>query len=46
MLRGEGGGSRGNLGSPVRDTTVFSRVLYRLSYLAESGSVYPGCSVG
>jgi hypothetical protein len=34
----EGGGSRGNHGSPALGTTVFSRVLYRLSYLAAPAS--------
>jgi len=29
----------GTMGSPKQDTTVFSRVLYRLSYLARAASV-------
>jgi hypothetical protein len=29
----------GTMGSPVGDTTVFSRVLYQLSYLAAGRSV-------
>ena len=32
----------GTMGSTIRDTTVFSRVLYRLSYLAERRQVWPG----
>ena len=33
------GAHGGTLGSPVLDPTVFSRVLYELSYLAEAASV-------
>ena len=33
------GAHGGTLGSPVLDPTVFSRVLYQLSYLAEAASV-------
>jgi hypothetical protein len=32
--RPKGGGCGGTMGSSAQDTTVFSRVLYRLSYLA------------
>jgi hypothetical protein len=33
------GGRGGTMGSPALDTTVFSRVLYQLSYLAKAGEV-------
>ena len=31
------GARRGTMGSSAKDTTVFSRVLYQLSYLAKAG---------
>ena len=33
------------MGSPALDTTVFSRVLYRLSYLAEATQCSPAVRV-
>ena len=33
------GARGGTMGSPVLDTTVFSRVLYQLSYLAKRAKV-------
>ena len=35
--RPHGGARGGTMGSSAKDTTVFSRVLYQLSYLAKAG---------